>query len=112
MKVSTNLRWRNVRISENKFKVLVAFQLVDAYFSWRKEGIGFIIKGWNYELVISDCNVLNNKYELIEIRTRMRQFLAEERYVFSCLKCCNDRSVKDEFVGRLVLLEKQLTVER
>ena len=101
-----------MRISENKFKVLVAFQLVNVYFSWRKEGIGFITKGWNYELVISDCNVLNNKYELIEIRTRMRQFLAEERYMFDCLRYCNDRSVKDEFEEEFVLLEKQLTVER
>ena len=72
----------------------------------------FYYKSWNYELVISDCNVLNYKCELIETRTRMRQFLAEERYVFSCLKGCNDRSVKDEFEEEFVLLEKQLTVER
>ena len=79
---------------------------------WRKEGVGFITKSWNYELVISDCNVMNNKYELIEIRTRMRQFLAEERYMFDYLKYCNDRSVKDEFVSCLALQEMQLTVER
>ena len=72
----------------------------------------FYYRSWNYELVISDCNVLNNKYELIEIRTRMRQFLAEERDMFDCLKYCNDRSVKDEFVSWLALQEMQLTVER
>ena len=58
----------------------------------------FYYKSWNYELVISDCNVLNYKYEFTETRTRMRQFLAEERYVSGCLNYCNDRLVKDESV--------------
>ena len=72
---------------------------MNVYFSWRKEGIGFITKGWNYELVISGFNIMNNKCELIETRTRMKQFLVEEKYMFDCLKYCEDRSVKDEFVS-------------
>ena len=72
----------------------------------------FYYKSWNYELVISDCYVLNYKCELIETRTRNEQFPAEERYVSGCLNYCNDRSVKDEFEEEFVLLEKQLTVER
>ena len=72
----------------------------------------FYYKSWNYELVISDCNVLNYKCELIETRTRMRQFLVEERDMFDCLNYCNDRLVKDEFVSWLALQEMQLTVER
>ena len=66
--------------------------------SCRGKKVVILLQKLELELVISDCNVIQQLDEMIETRTRCVAISGGGKICYSI--ACNDRSVKDEFCGR------------